>query len=350
MTPPTLTPERFREMARRFGDHPVLVVGDVMIDEYVWGEAGRISPEAPVPVVEVSRETLRLGGAANVARNLVTLGGRVELLAVVGRDARAEQLRDAAAGQGIGTEALVEDPDRPTTLKTRIMAARQQIVRVDRESCAPLGGEVRVRFLQRLREAMGRAAGVIVSDYGKGVVDLELMRDLAEAARARGIFVAVDPKESHFYQYRHVSVVTPNVHEAGRATRLTIRDGETLEAAGRQLLEDLESEAVLITRGPEGMSLFLPGQATLHIPVMAREVYDVTGAGDTVVAALTVARVAGASLSEAAILSNAAAAVVVGKMGTAAVSVAELAVALEAGYPAGGPPGAGAAGKTGKAA
>jgi D-beta-D-heptose 7-phosphate kinase/D-beta-D-heptose 1-phosphate adenosyltransferase len=167
------------------------------------------------------------------------------------------------------------------------------------------------------------------------VVDLELMRDIALAARERGLFVAVDPREPHFYQYRHVSIVTPNVHEAARGTRVVIRDLATLEQAGRQLLAELESEAVLITRGREGMSLFRKDEATLHILVMAREVYDVTGAGDTVIATFTLARVAGAMLEEPAVLSNAAAAVVVGKMGTAAVTPEELANAIEIGYPAG---------------
>lgn len=335
MTPPLLTPDRFRQLAKRFGDRAVLVVGDVMIDEYVLGDAARISPEAPVPIVEVKEETLRVGGAANVARNLATLGGKAELLALVGRDDRAKRLRAALAEQGIDPAGLVEDPSRPTTLKTRIIAARQQIVRVDRESREGMQGELRERFVARVREAMARVGGVIVSDYGKGVVDLELMREIAVIARERDVFVAVDPKESHFYQYRHVSIVTPNVHEAARGTRVVIRDLATLEEAGRQLIAELESEAVLITRGPEGMSLFRRDAPTLHIPVMAREVYDVTGAGDTVVATFTLARVAGASLEEAAVLSNAAAAVVVGKMGTSAVSPEELANAIEIGYPAG---------------
>ncbi|MFN8180161.1 MAG: D-glycero-beta-D-manno-heptose-7-phosphate kinase [bacterium] len=335
MSPPLMTPERFRTLAERFGDRPVLVVGDVMIDEYVVGEAARISPEAPVPVVEVKEETIRLGGAANVARNLATLGGRVELLALVGRDARADRLRGALADHGIDPGGLVEDPARPTTLKTRIIAAHQQVVRVDRESREPLRGELRERFFARVREAMSRVGGVLVSDYGKGVVDLDLMHDVAACARERGIFLAVDPKESHFYQYRHVSIVTPNVHEAARASRVVIRDLASLEEAGRQLLAELEAEAVLITRGPEGMSLFRKDVPTLHIPVMAREVYDVTGAGDTVIATFTLARVAGASLEDAAVLSNAAAGVVVAKMGTAAVAPDELCAAIEIGYPAG---------------
>jgi D-beta-D-heptose 7-phosphate kinase/D-beta-D-heptose 1-phosphate adenosyltransferase len=189
-------------------------------------------------------------------------------------------------------------------------------------------------LLAKLRVSLDSVRGIIVSDYGKGVVDLELMEELASQARRRGIFLSVDPKESHFYQYRKVSVVTPNTLEASRAARVTIRDLESLETAGRTLLRDLECDGVLITRGSEGMSLFREGVPTTHIPVMAREVFDVTGAGDTVIASFTLARVAGASLEQAAVLSNAAAAVVVGKMGTAAVNTKELEGAIAAGFPA----------------
>jgi len=333
MSAPRLTPDESRGLASRFGDRAVLVVGDVMLDEYLWGDAVRISPEAPVPVVEVERESLRPGGAANVARNIASLGGRVELLTVVGADARADDLRTVLADFDIPTDGLIEDRDRPTTLKTRIIASRQQVVRVDRESRAPLAGETARRFRERLLERVGEVDGVVVSDYGKGTVEPGIMEELVRVARAKDVFVAVDPKESHFARYHHVSVVTPNVHEASGAAGIVIRDGESLEAAGRKLLAELESEGVLITRGPEGMSLFRPGEVTTHIPVMAREVYDVTGAGDTVVAALTLARVAGADWERAAVLSNAAAAVVVGKVGTATVTPAELQAAVETGYP-----------------
>ncbi|MEZ5063116.1 MAG: D-glycero-beta-D-manno-heptose-7-phosphate kinase [bacterium] len=333
MTPPLLSPGEFRELAARFAERPIVVLGDVMLDEYVWGEASRISPEAPVAIVEVERETLRLGGAANVARNIASLGGRVELLALVGEDARAESLAEALEAEGIAANGLLADPDRPTTLKTRIVASRQQIVRVDRESRAPLTGKLRERFVDSLMARLDTAGGVLVSDYGKGVVDLPMMELVAREARAREIFVAVDPKESHFYLYRHVSIVTPNVHEASRAARLEIRGTRNLEEAGRKLLAELESDALLITRGPEGMSLFRTDRETTHIPVMAREVYDVTGAGDTVIATLTLAAVAGASLEHAAALSNAAAAVVVGEVGTAAVTPDELEMSLSFGYP-----------------
>jgi D-beta-D-heptose 7-phosphate kinase/D-beta-D-heptose 1-phosphate adenosyltransferase len=283
----------------------------------------------------VVRETLRLGGAANVARNIASLGGRVRLLAVTGQDERAARLQGLLREHGLDPDDLVVDPSRPTTLKSRIMASRQQVVRVDRERRDPLEGAPRDALRKRLRELIGRVQGIVVSDYGKGVVDLELMEELARDAKSHGVFVAVDPKESHFAQYRHVSVVTPNVHEASLGARLPIRDMRSLEAAGQRLLRELECEGVLITRGPEGMSLFREGLPTTHIPVMAREVYDVTGAGDTVIAAFTLARVSGASLEEAAVMSNAAAAVVVGKMGTASLDRAELEAQIAAGFPEG---------------
>ncbi len=333
MTPPLLTVEEARTIVARFPEREILVVGDVMLDEYIWGETGRISPEAPVPVVQVLRETLRLGGAANVARNIVSLGGRVRLLAVTGKDALAGRLADLLREQRIGTDDLIQDGARPTTLKSRIMASRQQVVRVDRERSDPLDGAARDALRRRLHECMDQVQGVVVSDYGKGVVDLDFMEDLARKAKSRSLFVSVDPKESHFSQYRHVSVVTPNLPEASGAVHIPIRDADSLEAAGRKLLADLECEGVLITRGPEGMSLFRKGLPTTHIPVMAREVYDVTGAGDTVIAALTLARVSGATWEQAAVLSNAAAAVVVGKMGTASVDRHELEAQVAAGFP-----------------
>jgi D-beta-D-heptose 7-phosphate kinase/D-beta-D-heptose 1-phosphate adenosyltransferase len=328
-----MTAEEARRLASRFSGCKVLVVGDAMLDEYVWGETRRISPEAPVPIVEVVDETLRLGGAANVAHNIASLGGQVELVSLVGADSRASRLRDVLVSKGIPADGLLEDPSRPTTLKTRIVASRQQIVRVDRESTAPLEGKIRERFFEKLLAAVERADGVVVSDYGKGAIDLGLMAEITRAANAAGKFVAVDPKESHFYLYKNVSIVTPNVLEASRATRINICDIESLEDAGRRLLADLSSDGVLITRGPEGMSLFRPGHATTHVPVLSREVYDVTGAGDTVVATLTLARVAGASLEQAAVLSSVAAAIVVGEVGTAVATVEELELALEVGFP-----------------
>ena len=337
MSPPRMSSDEARAISSCFAERTVLVVGDVMLDEYVWGEAARISPEAPVPIVDVEDESLRLGGAANVARSIVSLGGKVELLSLVGADSWADDLRGVLDQDEIPSDGLIEDASRPTTLKTRVVASRQQIVRVDRESRAPLAGTVRQEFLREMRERIARVDGVIISDYGKGVVDLGLMEEVGNATRERDVVVAVDPKESHFYQYRNVSLVTPNVQEASRATRIAIQDETSLEQVGRALLSELGCEGVLITRGPEGMSLYRSDVPTTHIPVMAREVYDVTGAGDTVVATLTLARVAGATLEQAALLSNAAAAVVVGEVGTASVSVDELVAAIEIGFPVGNP-------------
>jgi D-beta-D-heptose 7-phosphate kinase/D-beta-D-heptose 1-phosphate adenosyltransferase len=291
-----------------------------MLDEYVWGDAGRISPEAPVPVVEVSGCSVRLGGAANVARNVVSLGGKVHLLSVVGADDRAGKLREVLDEEGILPDGLVEDADRPTSLKTRIIAGRQQVVRVDRESRASLTGAVREEFDARLSDLLAGVDGVIVSDYGKGIVDLPFMERLIREARERDVPVAVDPKESHFHRYAGVSIVTPNANEAGGAARVAIVDEESLARAGRVLLSELGAEGVLITRGAEGMSLFRPDCPPVHIPATAREVFDVTGAGDTVVAAFTMARAAGGSMEAAAVLSNAAAGIVVGELGTACVS------------------------------
>jgi len=328
-----VTPEDTRGWLSRLPERRIVVVGDVMLDQYVWGEAVRISPEAPVPILEVVKESLRLGGAANVARNIASLGGSVELYSVVGADGGADDLRRVLDDHRIDAGGLFEDPSRPTTLKTRIVASRQQVVRVDRERRDALAGELRERFLDRVLARVVEADGVIVSDYGKGVVDLEFMEELGKVAHAHGTFVCVDPKESHFHQYQHVTVVTPNVHEASAAAGIAIRDLDTLEAAGRRLLGQLQSEGVLVTRGSEGMSLFRPDQPTTHIPVMAREVYDVTGAGDTVIAVFTAARVAGATFEQAAVLSNAAAAVVVGEIGTASVTPEELLMSVEAGFP-----------------
>jgi D-beta-D-heptose 7-phosphate kinase/D-beta-D-heptose 1-phosphate adenosyltransferase len=333
MDAPRLDLEESRALLGRFSGCRILVVGDVMLDEFLWGDAARISPEAPVPVVEIQRESALPGGAANVARSIASLGGQVELLSVVGADTRADDLRSVLSDRGIPADGLLEDPGRPTTTKTRIVASRQQVVRVDKESRVPIAGEVARRFRAQLMERLARVQGVVVSDYGKGTIEPGLMQELARAARERGVFVAVDPKESHFARYHGVSVVTPNVQEASAGAGMAIHDEASLETAGRKLLAELAADGVLITRGPEGMSLFRPDRPTEHIPVMAREVYDVTGAGDTVVATLTLARVAGAEWTQAAVLSNAAAAVVVSKVGTAAVDAQELLAAIEVGFP-----------------
>jgi D-beta-D-heptose 7-phosphate kinase/D-beta-D-heptose 1-phosphate adenosyltransferase len=307
----------------------VLVLGDVMLDEFLWGRVARISPEAPVPVVEVTRESYLLGGAGNVAGNVRSLGGEAVVAGVVGRDAAGERLREALARAGIEDAVAVAPDSRPTTLKTRVIAHHQQVVRADRERAEEISGELEKNLAARMEQALPRCRAVVLSDYLKGVLTSGIMKRLLAAARAAGIPVFVDPKVRHFARYRRVAVVTPNQAEAEEATGVRIRTPRDLEAAGRRIVGRLECQAALITRGEHGMSLFPRSGRTLHIETAAREVFDVTGAGDTVVAALALAASAGASLPHAAMLANVAAGVVVGKLGTATASPQEILAALD---------------------
>jgi rfaE bifunctional protein kinase chain/domain len=319
--------EQMRELVEivgRLSGHRLLVVGDIMVDEYIWGNATRISPEAPVPVVEVKKEELRLGGAANVAANVRSLGGEVMLLGAVGDDALAEFLMEELSHRGIDGSGVIVDKNRPTTVKTRVIAGSQQIVRFDKESVEELGSGCFDRLLGNVRDRISEADGLIVADYGKGVISASLLRAVIPEALRQEKIVSVDPKENHFPLYRGVTVITPNHKEAGAAAGRSIRTEQDLDAVGSSLLAELQAQAVLITRGAQGMRLFERYKPPLQINTVAREVYDVVGAGDTVVAALTLALVTGARMEEAARISNYAAGVVVGKKGTATVSLAEL--------------------------
>jgi D-beta-D-heptose 7-phosphate kinase/D-beta-D-heptose 1-phosphate adenosyltransferase len=308
----------------------VLVVGDAMLDEFVWGKVARISPEAPVPVVEVTRESFHLGGACNVAGNLRDLGGEATVVGVVGRDAAGAKMRQALADAGID-DGLVDDETRPTTVKTRIIAHHQQVVRADRERAEDVDGALETEILARIRSALPGCRALILSDYQKGVLTPRLMKALLALARRARLPVLVDPKVRHFALYRGVALITPNLLEAERATGVRIRNDHDLERAGRGILKALGCGAALITQGEHGMSLFPKDARTVHIPTAAREVYDVTGAGDTVIATLGLALAAGASLTQSAALANYAAGVVVGKLGTATASPAEVLVAVERG-------------------
>jgi D-beta-D-heptose 7-phosphate kinase/D-beta-D-heptose 1-phosphate adenosyltransferase len=316
--------DRARRTLARAASRPVLVVGDVMLDVFVWGRVARISPEAPVPVVAIERESWHLGGAANVAANLRALGGAPRLVGVVGQDQAAFRLRDELEAAGIEASLAASSPDRPTTVKTRIVAHHQQVVRADLERSDELAGELEADLLRRALAALAGAAAVVVSDYQKGVVTPRLMRRLIAQARRQRIPVLVDPKLRHFRLYRGASVVTPNLPEAEQATGLRLRGDLDVARAGRRLLEELRCAAVLVTRGEHGMSLLRAGRRPLHVPTAAREVYDVTGAGDTVVGTLALAVAAGAPLDDAARLANLAAGVVVGKLGTATADPEEL--------------------------
>jgi D-beta-D-heptose 7-phosphate kinase/D-beta-D-heptose 1-phosphate adenosyltransferase len=317
-----LIKNRLEHLLESFQRKKIIVLGDLMLDEFVWGKVQRISPEAPVPVVEVIEETYRLGGAANVAANIQTLGAIPILLGVVGEDLAAERICKLALAAGIDASRLVQD-NRPTTLKSRILAHNQQIARTDRESRNPLPASVNRRVEAAFVEALPDTDAVIVSDYDKGVANRELLEAILPTARARQIPVFLDPKVHHADYYRPITTITPNQHEAELLTGMSIRTAEGLEAAGSRLLERFGCEYVLITRGEGGMSLF-DAKGSHHLPTFAREVFDVTGAGDTVIAALSVAYAAGATMQEAAILANHAAGVAVGKIGTATVSRSEL--------------------------
>jgi D-beta-D-heptose 7-phosphate kinase/D-beta-D-heptose 1-phosphate adenosyltransferase len=295
-----------------------------MLDEYMWGTVSRISPEAPVPVVAVRSESVKVGGAGNVATNVAALGGLPSLIGLVGNDAAAERLSHELELAGVKSDGLIADRSRSTTIKSRVVAGSQHVVRFDRESDAPVSPAVRGRVIAAVRERLPEADVLLISDYAKGVVSPALVREVLALAARHHCMVAVDPKVQHLPLFKRVTVVAPNHHEAAAAARLTVRSEVDLLRVGRVLLRRLNARAVLITRGEYGMSLFETGKPVVHIPTMAREVYDVTGAGDTVMGALSLALAAGADMREAAVIANFAAGVVVGKRGTATVTRAEL--------------------------
>ena len=325
---PSYTRESLTARVRGFLGKRVLVVGDVILDRYLWGRASRVSPEAPVLVVDVDREEYRLGGAANVAHNVASLGATPVLFGVCGCDAASATLRALLRDRGVDTErGMIEDGLRRTTLKTRIIAHHQQVLRADEETREPLADSARAHLLERLEAALPGADAVILSDYGKGVLSGALLERLLPELGKRGIPTAVDPKEEQFFRYKGVTVITPNVAEAAQAWGRRIRNETELAEAGFGLREKLGSKSVLITRGEEGMSLF-DEEGHTHIPTKAREVFDVTGAGDTVVATMGAALAARAPLAEACVLANHAAGLVVAHLGTAAATADELVATL----------------------
>ena len=308
----------------------VLVVGDVMCDTYLSGEVTRISPEAPVPVFESTDKRHVLGGAANVAANLRALGCQVYLAGVIGDDNTGRYVREQVRAQGIADDLLMQDPERPTTEKTRLIARHQQLARLDQESRLPLPPELIARALAKVEDVLTEVDGVICSDYNKGVCAPDLLAPLFAKARRASLPVFVDPKARDFAQYRGATVLTPNLAEVRHATGSLLEDETHLAAAADSLLQRSEAQALLVTRGEAGMSLFHLPEAPRHIPAHTRDVYDVTGAGDTVIAAFAAAAIGGLSYKEAARLANVAAGIVVGKAGTAVVYPEELEALLEA--------------------
>jgi D-glycero-beta-D-manno-heptose-7-phosphate kinase len=300
----------------------ILVIGDIILDRYIWGKVSRISPEAPVPVVEVTDEDFLLGGATNVAHNIVSLGGSVTIAGVAGNDRGGDILRKMLDDKKIQHDGVVWT-SRPTTMKTRVIAHSQQVVRFDREDKNKVDGKTFTYILGYLKKNLLNHDAVIISDYRKGVISSELVREIVRIAKTKNIFVSVDPKVGHFHCYKHVSLITPNVHEASAASGIEVRDEKSLINAGKTLLRKILCDAVLVTRGEHGMSLFRKDKV-IHIPTVAKNVYDVTGAGDTVIAVFTLAHASGASLDEAAIIANHAAGIVVGEIGTAVITPEQL--------------------------
>lgn len=315
---------RLKSIISGFHQAKVLVIGDLILDEFIWGKVTRISPEAPVPVVWVNSENFMPGGASNVATNIRSLGGQVFLAGVVGDDLRAEILRMELKKKGVDCDGVFTDKQRPTTQKTRVIAHHQQVVRIDREMVRPVSDHVLKEILGYIQEKIKIVDALIIEDYGKGVIVPKLVKEAVRIAKKYGKIITVDPKETHFSYYRGVTTITPNHHEAGGAVGFPIKDDVTLEKAGRKLLEKLKCETVLITLGENGMSLFQKGRPTVKIPTAAQDVFDVSGAGDTVISAYTVARARKALPVEAAHISNCAAGIVVGKVGVAVTTADEL--------------------------
>lgn len=308
---------------KRFQNIRVFVVGDFMLDEYVLGDVDRISPEAPVQVVNVQNETYTLGGAGNVVNNLRELGAKVTIAGVIGTDAKGDLLVESLKQKDADTRGLIREEGRPTTRKTRIIASGQHVLRIDRETRDPVSKDSSARLSEFIRKNMAYQDVVVISDYGKGVVTRSLIREMVDA-KAKDQWVVLDPKSADFSMYTGVSVMTPNRREASLATGIKIENQEDLALAAQRVFSGIQLEILVITCGKDGMTVFFKNGESIHITQEARQVYDVSGAGDTVVSVLGLGLGAGFSAEESARLANQAAGIVVGKLGTATVSPKEL--------------------------
>ncbi len=337
MSAKIISPARVRQILQAATKIRMLVLGDVMLDQFIWGGVSRISPEAPVPVVEFDRESFMPGGAANVARNLTTLAVPAELFGAIGTDEAGRRLQTLLNEQNIGCRGLVAHAGRHTSVKTRVVAQKQQMVRIDRETRDGLDARLTGRLLAGLKAKLPRAAALIVGDYGKGVVTQPLLNEIKTLCRARGIWLSFDPKPVHHLNLNGLSLITPNRKEAFELANLVDETrhanplaDKNLMLVAERLLNELRPAVLLITLGELGMLLCQRGRKPFHIPTVAQEVFDVSGAGDTVIATFTLAMAAGASPVEAAILSNHAAGIVVGKIGTATATPEELLASFKA--------------------
>jgi rfaE bifunctional protein kinase chain/domain len=321
---PAYDPKVLSDGIDRFTSCRILVVGDLLMDEYIWGRVERISPEAPVPVVEVKEESLMLGGAGNVLNNIRALGGSVLLCGVIGNDFMGKELTRMLRELNSPIKGLVVEDRRPTTIKTRIVAHSQQVVRVDREERRPVDEKSIDRIIATLKEELNESDAIVVADYGKGVVTRSLMEGIRSLSQNSQIILAVDPTVRNLAFYKDVTLITPNNYEAQQMSGIQIEDDESLRRAGARLLEELSCQMVLVTQGDKGMTLFEGNGQTTQIPTVARKVFDVSGAGDTVIATFTLALAAGLTPGEAAVLANLAAGIVVGEVGTATVPATKL--------------------------
>ncbi len=318
-----MTNDSLHRVVSQFGRAKVLVIGDLMLDEFVWGKVSRISPEAPVPVVWVQSESMMPGGAANVANNIRALGGQVGLVGVVGEDRWAEALLSDLASRKIQTTGVLR-VSRPTTVKTRVIAHHQQVVRVDREQKEPLPANIAEQLIAAVTRLLPEVDAVVIEDYGKGVITRQLLEAVIPLARRHKKIVTVDPKQEHVELYRGVTALTPNRQEAGEAVGRELESDADVKRAGVEILKRLGCDGLLMTLGEDGMCLFEQGGRQTMIPTVAQEVFDVAGAGDTVIATFTLALASGATMEQAARIANYAAGIVVGKLGVAVVTPQEL--------------------------
>ncbi|MCE5211636.1 MAG: D-glycero-beta-D-manno-heptose-7-phosphate kinase [Deltaproteobacteria bacterium] len=321
-----LTKKRALEIVANFSQSGVLVVGDVMVDHFIWGNVSRISPEAPVPVVDVQKDSILLGGCANVLNNIHAMGGRVYVAGVIGADNIGKKLLSELSSRKIDTSGIVVEKNRPTTLKTRIVAHGQQMVRFDKEDRKSIPSSSVNKILEYVKALRKKIGAIVISDYNKGVVSKELIQGIKKIVNGSDISICLDPKQNNFSLYKGVHVITPNHYEVQRAVGNAITGVDDIRQLSEYLLKKYAFPALLVTRGEEGMSLFENGRKIVHthFPAQAREVYDVTGAGDTVIGMLALGLAAKANIREATCLANLAAGIVVEKVGTATVSQKEL--------------------------
>jgi rfaE bifunctional protein kinase chain/domain len=314
----SIEPKKIRQIIKNFKDKRVLVLGDLMLDKYIWGDVIRISPEAPVPVVEVKRDTSCLGGAGNTAHNLESLGAFPLLVGVVGNDSEGQWIKENVPDD----RGIFTDDNRPTIVKTRIIAHQQQVVRVDLEKKTGISSMIEEQMFNFIQEE--KYEGILLSDYNKGTLTKSLVNKVLSFAQERRIPVIVDPKFENFFLFSPVTLISPNHFEAEKIVQHECWTDSEAERAGEKILSQVSALYLILKRGEKGMTVFERGKKPLHIPAVAKEVYDVTGAGDTVIATAALALLSGGSIQEAAVLANAAAGIVVGKIGTATVNSEEL--------------------------